>query len=132
MPTVAERVAEHQHRFGHGEFERERYGVAEPDAVAELVDAFVREQLEVGVAGGIFYAVSIGAVVGVELSDGLGRVVVKLQPEPTSLAHLPRRDRGPTGARARRLPRPAPARGTGRPRPRVRHHRGVPRRWWPD
>jgi hypothetical protein len=88
MPTVAELIAEQQLRFGHDEFERERYGVAEPAAVAELVDTFVREQLGVGVAGGIFYAVSIGAVVGVELSDGRGRVVVKLQPEPTSLTHL--------------------------------------------
>src|SRR6478672_10312271 len=88
MPTVAELVAAQQHRFGHREFERERYGVADPDAVAALVDAFVREQLGVGVSGGVFYAVSIGAVVGVELSDGRGRVVVKLQPGPTSFAHL--------------------------------------------
>jgi hypothetical protein len=88
MPIVAELVAEHQRRYGHGDFERERYGVADPHAVAAMVDALVREQLGVGVAGGLFYTVSIGAVVGVELGDGRGRVVVKLQPEPTSFAHL--------------------------------------------
>ena len=130
MPTVAELVAEHQRRYGHGEFERERYGVAEPDAVAALVDTFVREQLGVGVAGGILYAVSVGAVVGVELSDGRGHVVVKLQPESTSLAHLSAATEVQRALALGGFPAPLPlagpvALGHGRTT-----RRGVPRRWW--
>jgi hypothetical protein len=86
-PPVAELVAASQQRAGSPDAELERYGVAEPDAVAELVDAFVRDHLGAGIARGLFYTVSIGAVVGVELIDGR-RVVLKVQPGRTSRSHL--------------------------------------------
>ena len=86
-PPVAELIAASQQRAGSPDAELERYGVAEPDAVAELVDAFVREHLGAGVARGLFYTVSIGTVVGVELIDGR-HVVLKMQPGRTSRSHL--------------------------------------------
>jgi hypothetical protein len=52
------------------------HGTDDPQRIAAAIDAVCREALGSGVAEGLFYAASVGAVAGVALADGR-RVVVK-------------------------------------------------------
>lgn len=53
------------------------FGTGDPQVVGELVEDWCRRALGAGIARPIFYAVSVGSVVGAELEDGR-RVVVKV------------------------------------------------------
>jgi hypothetical protein len=52
------------------------HAIADPQAIAAAIDALCLGSLGSGVAEGLFYATSVGAVAGVRLADGR-RVVVK-------------------------------------------------------
>ncbi len=64
------------------------HGTDDPGAIAAAVDALCRETLGSGVADGLFYAVSMGAVAGVTLADGRRVVVKGYQPSKSARAFL--------------------------------------------
>lgn len=57
------------------------HGTDDPQTIAAATDALCREALGSGVAQGLFYAVSVGAVAGVALADGRRVIVKGYQPE---------------------------------------------------
>jgi hypothetical protein len=57
------------------------HGTDDPQQIAAAIDALCREALGSGVAEGLFYATSMGAVAGVALADGRRVVVKGYQPE---------------------------------------------------
>lgn len=77
------------------------HGTDDPQHIAAAIDALCRAALGCGVAEGLFYAVSLGAVAGVRLADGRRVVVKGYQPQthPLFLREIVRlrnalRDRG--------------------------------------
>ncbi|THD81748.1 MAG: hypothetical protein E7812_02720 [Phenylobacterium sp.] len=74
--TLAQRIAAYFADGGIADLDLAIHGTADPDAIAAAIDAVCRETLGSGVAEGLFYAASLGAVAGVALADGR-RVVVK-------------------------------------------------------
>jgi hypothetical protein len=64
------------------------FGVADPGAIAEAVDAFTRAHLGAGVAGYVFQTASVSSVHGVVLTDGRW-VVIKAKPDAATNLDLP-------------------------------------------
>lgn len=77
--SLAQVIAAHLATKKITEIDLAIHGTDEPQRIADAVDALCRETLGSGVAEGLFYAVSMGAVAGVALEDGR-RVVVKGRP----------------------------------------------------
>ena len=68
--------------------ELDAFGTADPQAIAAMIDAFVREQLGYAVAGHLFCSTSVGSTHGLALVDGR-RVVLKARPPQSSNPDLP-------------------------------------------
>ena len=79
--SLARLVAEHFAARKTSHVDLAIHGTEDPQRIASAIDDLCRESVGSNVIDGLFYAVSMGAVAGVELADGR-RVVVKGYPPP--------------------------------------------------
>ena len=116
--NLTELIAAHRTNAEFAHVDLAIHGADDPGRIAAAIDAFCREALGSGVAEGLFYAVSVGAVAGVTLADGRRVVVKGYQPEtpPVLLREIVR-----LRNRLREIGVAAPA-GLGGPTPFGRGH----------
>jgi hypothetical protein len=76
-----ETIRAHLARWERPVVDLDTFGTSEPEAIAEMVDAFCIEHLHSGVAGYLFCTASQGSTHGVSLVDGR-RIVVKVRSLP--------------------------------------------------
>jgi hypothetical protein len=81
--VVAQLIADSVAKWGNGLVEAAVFGTAEPAAIADAVGRFCEQELGAPFRDGLFYAASVGCVVGVRLADDSEVVIKAYQPRWT-------------------------------------------------